>query len=587
VPRDRNWVELLAAEATAADLLVHRENLLESGVPPGRVAREERAATTVSGLLQQRRRRIVELSALNDIAQQLATVHEPSDLLQGVVHEARRLLGVDLTYIALLGGDALRIDVASGQRTPQLVGVRLPADAGLIGRVVASHAPMWTPDYATERRIVHRPIADDAASAEGLRGLLGVPLAVRGRVIGALLAAKRTERHFTEDEVALLQALASQASVAIDNARSREQLARSNAALQQALRLDEQLTTVVLEGGDLDVILALVRSVTPGELVWVATGDPAPSDAVAAVVDAVGDGGDGMPVDGQGLVAQPVLAAKRLLGVLVATTADDDGGATARLVLERAAPIIALTIAEARQAARASELGRDIATIDLVSRREGDARRDRERMRGAGLDPRRPHDVIVVDDPATVPALRQALVALREGTSAAYRNQAVLLVRHRTDWAQTWPAGGPVAGLAGPVTGALTFRDAYLDAARTARALAALGRRTGIARSDDLGVFGILLSHTGPRELAGQLRRELGPLQAEERRRGVPLVATLTAYLEHGQRPSATAPALGVHVNTLYQRLAVIDRVLGPSWRERALELQVLLRVRAAADGLE
>lgn len=68
--------------------------------------------------------------------------------------------------------------------------------------------------------------------------MLGVPLAVRGRVIGALLAAKRTERHFTEDEVALLQALASQASVAIDNARSREQLARSNAALQQALRLD-------------------------------------------------------------------------------------------------------------------------------------------------------------------------------------------------------------------------------------------------------------------------------------------------------------------------------------------------------------
>jgi DNA-binding PucR family transcriptional regulator len=137
------------------------------------------------------------------------------------------------------------------------------------------------------------------------------------------------------------------------------------------------------------------------------------------------------------------------------------------------------------------------------------------------------------------------------------------------------------------VSGALTFRDAYLDAARTARALAALGRRTGIARSDDLGVFGILLSHTGPRELAGQLRRELGPLLAEERRRGVPLVATLTAYLENGQRPSATAPALGVHVNTLYQRLAVIDRVLGPTWRERALELQVLLRVRAAADGLD
>ena len=34
--------------------------------------------------------------------------------------------------------------------------------------------------------------------------------------------------------------------------------------------------------------------------------------------------------------------------------------------------------------------------------------------------------------------------------------------------------------------------------------------RTAIARADDLGGFGILLSHTGLRELATQLRREPG-----------------------------------------------------------------------------
>ena len=585
----RDWVELLAAEAPAADLGRHREHLLQGGEPPGRVAREERAAAAVSNLLQERRRRVTELSALNDIAHQLATVHDPADLLQGVVHEARRLLGVDLTYLAVLEGDVLRIDVASGQRTPQLVGLRLPADAGLIGRVASANAPMWTRDDVTEKQIVHRPVADDAASAEGMRGLLGVPLAVRGRVIGALLAAKRTERHFTEDEVALLQALASQASVAIDNARSREQLARTNTALQQALRLDESLMTVVLEGGDLEAILALVQTAIRGELVWLATGETAPDPAVAsalAALEAAGDGRDGLLVEHDGHLVQPVLAANRLLGVLVARTAAEDRDAN-RLALERAAPIMALTIAEARQAARASALGRDIATIDLVSRREGDERRERERMRGAGLDPRLQHDVIVLDDAGAAPALRQTLALLRGATSAAYRDQAVLLVPHRDDWVETWPAGGPVAGLAGPVGAGMSFRDAYLDAARTARALAALGRQTGIARSDDLGVFGILLSHTGPRELAGQLRRELGPLLAEERRRGVPLTATLTAYLENGQRPSATAPALGVHVNTLYQRLTVIDRVLGPQWRDRALELQVLLRMRTAAAAAE
>jgi hypothetical protein len=41
-----------------------------------------------------------------------------------------------------------------------------------------------------------------------------------------------------------------------------------------------------------------------------------------------------------------------------------------------------------------------------------------------------------------------------------------------------------------------------------------------------------------------------------------------------------------VHVNTVYQRLAALDRLLGREWRERALELQVLLRLRRAAEDL-
>jgi hypothetical protein len=62
----------------------------------------------------------------------------------------------------------------------------------------------------------------------------------------------------------------------------------------------------------------------------------------------------------------------------------------------------------------------------------------------------------------------------------------------------------------------------------------------------------------------------LGPVLAEERRRGVPLVETLRVFLDHGRRPRPAATALAIHVNTLYQRLAAADRLLGEGWRSRS-----------------
>jgi DNA-binding PucR family transcriptional regulator len=99
-------------------------------------------------------------------------------------------------------------------------------------------------------------------------------------------------------------------------------------------------------------------------------------------------------------------------------------------------------------------------------------------------------------------------------------------------------------------------------------------------------VFAVLLSHTGRRELADQVQRELGRVLAEEEVRQVPLVDTLRTYLEHGRRPTPTAAALGIHVNTLYQRLATLDRLLGNGWQKRALDLQVLLVLHAASGKL-
>jgi DNA-binding PucR family transcriptional regulator len=59
------------------------------------------------------------------------------------------------------------------------------------------------------------------------------------------------------------------------------------------------------------------------------------------------------------------------------------------------------------------------------------------------------------------------------------------------------------------------------------------------------------------------------------------MLPTMKAYLDHGCRAAPAARALGVHVNTIYQRVAVLDDLLGDSWREppRSLDLHNLLRI--------
>jgi hypothetical protein len=600
-PQGSAWLQLLVDQASVPELEAYRRQLLLEGADEGRTDQEARSAVEVALLLRERRQRVIELAALNDIAGRLAAVADPAELLVEVVDQARRLLGVDLTYVALLTGNELRIEVASGDRSSQLVGTRLPESAGLVGRVAATGVPRWTFDYAVDTEFVHEEGADRAAHAESIRGLLGVPLTVRGRVLGVLLAAKRGERRFGPHEVSLLTGLAAHAAVSIDTAGTARELRDTKERLETALHLDADLTKAVLEGGDTASLIERVQALTDLRVRWV---EHPGSGPVGKALGRVARSGEAGPIAVGTEVVQPVTAAGHLFGALVAkgakstvgTDAFDVVPADTLLLLERAAPLIALTLVGDRATARAAQLGRDIATIDLLSRPEADEATDLRRWRGAGLDPRRPHVVVVVEgDPEDARHYVNGLRLGQQIASAVHRERFVLVVPADVDIEARW--GGeeaPVAGLAGPVAQAAALRAAWAEATRTASALTALGRVAGrgggLARAEHLGVFAALLSHTSAQELREQIERELGDVFAEEAQRGVPLTETLETFLDQGRRPTATATALRVHVNTVYQRLATLDGLLGPTWRNRALELQVLLRLRRAVrqvDGTE
>ncbi len=598
-----NWLELLLAGVSVDAIYSRRDELVQEAVDPAHAERQAGAAVQLHALLDERRGRVAELTALNDIAAQLTSTHAVDELLPQITAQARRLLGVDCAHIGVVHGEDFVIEFASGALTAQLVGTHVPRGAGMLSLVIGRGEPVWTNDYAAETSFAHESL-DGMIAAEQFRALLGVPLTVRDRVVGALFACKRTERHFEDDEIRLLAALASHAAIAIDNAttlkqyrETAQQLNVANRQLERTLAWDRQLTNVVLRGGGVEDLVTEIAAAATGQLILLTPDADLPADVAARCPDLMGmlEAAQAQPALGGGVVAggdgsihlAPIVADREVLGALVLIDGDDhDDG---QLLLERAAPVMALAITRERAVTEATRLTRDAMVIDLLTRPATDPAALRQRMRNAGLDPVAAYCIIGAQPIDELPRRRSSDIAagLPTGTvvvADGIRLIAVVPAKHPDVAIRHWidhSSATATAGVAGPTASPTDLHRCYREAIDTMDALLTLGRIGAVVTAEQLGIYRVLLNHTGRRELEAQFDEALGAVVAEQKRRNLPMLATLKAFLDHGCRAAPTARTLGVHVNTLYQRIALLDRLLGPDWRQppRSLDLHVLLRV--------
>lgn len=606
----------MLAEASNEALEAHAEHLRTDGVPAEDIERDIHAAILLRSRLEQRRQRAHELATLNAIAGRLAAMHDLTPLLQEITDQARALLGVELAYLGLFHDGRMEIEVASGVLTPQLLGLRIPLTLGLVGAVHRLREPVSTRDYANDSTFSHDETADSAVHSEGMGGLLGVPLVGANAMIGALFAGERHERSFSNEEVTLLVALAAHASIAIDNAEntaaalgSAQRLTGANgelqqrtAELEQLLEWDKTLHQVVLRGGTVDDLVEEIARVAGVPTVFVRAGTPLAGplarfgpNVVRRLTDAAQDTTDTVrvPAGVQSLWARPVAAAGRMLGLLVLeipVARSEDGSVNA--LMERAATALAMAFTAERSAREAAVRAQDSLLVGLITGAATGRAEVRRQARLAGLDPSAPYCLLVAHPVDGVEDLRTAVerAPWPDGTVVGEHGFRTLVLAPIDDPGQLvamWPtslAASATVAAAGPATTVGRLAARYAEAEQTAEVMVALGRAGTAATSDGLGIYRILLSRTAAHQVDLLVQQTLAPLLREEEHKTVPLVETLETYLRHHQRHAVAASELNVHVNTLYQRLATINRLLGPGWREpdRALDLQVVLKLRSS-----
>jgi PAS domain S-box-containing protein len=182
-------------------------------------------------LYEQAERNRRRLEVLNDVSRRLAAVHDPEEVLSIIVNEAARLVGAEAAGLRLLEGDALVVGARTDSAEAVMSRPRLKVGESLSGLVVATGEPLVVEDIAADTR--YDPAHKRGALEQGYLGYVGVPLRAHERVVGVLNVFTRGARRFQPDEVALLAALADQASLAIEKARLLRETEEGRALLER------------------------------------------------------------------------------------------------------------------------------------------------------------------------------------------------------------------------------------------------------------------------------------------------------------------------------------------------------------------
>ncbi len=175
--------------------------------------------------------------SFRELTTALSSSLDPGEVLDNILEHLSRVIAYDSACIFLVESDSLRSVAGRGFAHPETVigqDYRLEAD-DLFLEAAGQDEPLIRADAQTE------PSFKRWGETGHVRGWMGVPLRVRGEMIGILTIDSSQPEAYGQAEAEVAQAFANQAAVAIENARLFEQVRVGREHMQ---KLSQQLLNV-------------------------------------------------------------------------------------------------------------------------------------------------------------------------------------------------------------------------------------------------------------------------------------------------------------------------------------------------------
>ena len=204
-----------------------RETVLDSRVGFKRVDTE----CTREEILEKQN---LQLRVLLEVGRHLNSTLNLDLLLDSIIQVASEVIETEQAAILLLDEQTseLYFAAATGLKQATVKSIPVPMEGSIAGWIFNHNKPQIVQDTQHDARHFNQV---DQETQFLTRSILGVPLQVKDTAIGVLEVVNKNGNHgFNKQDVELLETLAAQAAVAIENARLYQQLQNQMAALQNA-----------------------------------------------------------------------------------------------------------------------------------------------------------------------------------------------------------------------------------------------------------------------------------------------------------------------------------------------------------------
>jgi phosphoserine phosphatase RsbU/P len=239
-------------------------------------------------LFEKERDHAATLATLAEIGREVAAILDLEELLARIATLARRVIDYRTFGIMLLDDGTGELEMKLAVRYgDQLTVPRVKLGAGLVGHAALNKEVVLVNDVSADPRYIK--VVDDAKSE------LVIPLLLKDRCIGVFDLESPETDAFTRNHVEILTLLASQAAVAIENARLYEEISANEIRLEREIKFAQRVQAALLpselpkrmRGFDVAARFAPARELG-GDLYDFLT--PEPNTLIVAVGDVSGKG---------------------------------------------------------------------------------------------------------------------------------------------------------------------------------------------------------------------------------------------------------------------------------------------------------
>jgi sigma-B regulation protein RsbU (phosphoserine phosphatase) len=190
-------------------------------------------------LVEHEREYTSTLETLSEIGREFGAILNLDELLTRIANLTRRVIDYRTFGILLVNDDTGELEMKVAVRYSDKVTLpRVKLGVGLVGYAALHKEPVNVPDVSQDPRYIK--VVDDARSE------LVIPLLQKDRCIGVFDLESPELDAFSKSHVEILTLLASQAAVAIENARLYETIRANEIRLEKEIRFAQRVQTALL-----------------------------------------------------------------------------------------------------------------------------------------------------------------------------------------------------------------------------------------------------------------------------------------------------------------------------------------------------